>query len=151
MTRQKIYDEMCILLTEANPKSLPNFYKWYDENKNDKNFTRLFEIQYGDFYKSRTGKSATTASQETRTRSNNYYNQNTKYTTEQSVNSIANVILWLGIIGVVVLTIVGIVRLDWNNDGWVYIIIGAANLIWSLVVWAILKMLSNISTTLKSK
>ena len=69
-------------------------------------------------------------------------------------NIIATIVLWLGIVGGVVLIIAGIAQYDdWDDEpvNLVFVAMGVGALLSSLVIWAILRMLSAIISTLKSK
>ena len=69
-------------------------------------------------------------------------------------NVIAGVVLWLGVLGAVALIITGIAQYDdWDNVpvDWVLIIAGIGSLLSSLVVWAVLRLLVSISTTLGNR
>jgi len=77
---------------------------------------------------------------------------------EQVVSTIANVILALGLVTGVILFFVGIASFGETRDnwgrvqavtGWAQLLVSMYMIVISLVVWALLRVLSNISTSLK--
>ncbi len=74
---------------------------------------------------------------------------------EKKVNTIGDTILFLGLITSVIFIIVGFAQYEehysYPDDpiNWTLVIVGIIQSLTSLAIWSILRMLSNISTTLK--
>jgi hypothetical protein len=75
---------------------------------------------------------------------------------EKTVMAVGNAILAIGLIAAMILIVAGFMQYKESYSGdtpinWMFILTGVWFSLTSLAVWGVLGMLSNISTTLKSK